>query len=79
MEQRRSTAGYVITIGEALVSWHSGKQGCIALATMEAELMTVGECARELAWVKHLAEEIGTNGMSILRCDNKAAIQAHLN
>ncbi|XP_019261100.1 PREDICTED: uncharacterized protein LOC109239050 [Nicotiana attenuata] len=41
---RQSTSGMCQLSGNALVSWHSKKQNCVALSTTEAEYLAVGSC-----------------------------------
>ena len=44
---RRSTYGYVFTLGQAVVSW-SIKQSCIADSTMETEYVAASKAAKEV-------------------------------
>ena len=43
---RRSTSGYVFTLGRVVVSW-SIKQSCIADSTMEVEYVAASEAIKE--------------------------------
>ena len=47
MNFRKSTSGYVITIGGVTVNWRSIKQQCIADSTTEAEYVAATEVAKE--------------------------------
>ena len=47
IESRRSTSGYVFTLGGGVVSWRSVKQSSIADFTMEAEYIAASEAAKE--------------------------------
>ena len=44
---RKSTSGYVFTLGGAVVSWRSIKQSCIVDSTMEAEYVLTSEATKE--------------------------------
>ncbi|XP_074578540.1 secreted RxLR effector protein 161-like [Curcuma longa] len=41
---RKSTSGGCQFLGSSLVSWMSRKQHCVALSTIEAEYIAMGEC-----------------------------------
>ena len=46
-DKRKSTSGYVFTLGGGAVIWRSVKQKCIADSTMEAEYVAACEAAKE--------------------------------
>ena len=46
-DDRRSTSGYIYTIGGGPVSWSSRKQGSVALSTSEAEYVALSSSAQE--------------------------------
>nr|KYP54487.1 Retrovirus-related Pol polyprotein from transposon TNT 1-94 [Cajanus cajan] len=59
----------------ALVSWHSKKQACIALNTIEVEYIVAGICCAQILWMKQQLKDYGTKLNRIpLRCDNTSAI-----
>jgi len=49
---RKSTGGTRQFHGSSLVSWFSKKQNSVALATTEAEYITVASCCAQILWVK---------------------------
>lgn len=55
---RKSTSGYVTTIGNTAVTWKSKKQTITAQSTTEAEYIALNECVREAMWIKLLTEEL---------------------
>lgn len=55
---RKSTSGYVFLVGDAVVSWASRKQGCVATSTMEAEYVALLEAASEAVWLRGLLSEL---------------------
>ena len=54
---RKSTSGYVFTLGGAAVSWRSIKQSCIVDSTMEAEYVAASEVAKEAVWLRKFLME----------------------
>ena len=69
-DDRRSTTGYVFTLGRGPVCWKSIVQSLVALSTTKSEYMAVAEVAKEALWLAGLV--IGVNCISIysmfLRC-----------
>ena len=53
-ESRKSTYGYVFTLGGGAISWRSVKQFSIAESTMEAEYIATSEAAKEAIWLKNM-------------------------
>ena len=49
---RKSTSGTCHLLGSSLVSWHSKKQACVALPTIEAEYIAAGNCCAQILWMK---------------------------
>ncbi|GKE57222.1 hypothetical protein Tco_1496407 [Tanacetum coccineum] len=47
LDARRSLTGYVLTIGNSVVSWKATLQISIALSTTEAEYMALTEAAKK--------------------------------
>ena len=59
-DSRRSTSGYVLTLGGGAISWRSIKQKCIADSTTEAEYVEPVKQLRKLAvWLKKFLMELG--------------------
>ncbi|KAL5756464.1 hypothetical protein ACOSQ2_021210 [Xanthoceras sorbifolium] len=56
---RKSTTGYVYTLGGTAVSWVSQLQKIVALSTTEAEYVAVMEASKEMVWLQSLLEELG--------------------
>ena len=51
-ESRKSTSGFVFTLGGEAVIWRSIKQSCIVDSTMEAEYVAACEAAKEVVWLR---------------------------
>ncbi|KAE8664704.1 hypothetical protein F3Y22_tig00112738pilonHSYRG00095 [Hibiscus syriacus] len=53
---RRSTTGYVYTLGGTAMSWFSQLQKIVALSTTEAEYVAVTEASKEMVWLQSFLE-----------------------
>ena len=72
---RRSTSGTCHLLGSSLISWHSKKQACVALSTVEAEYIAVGSCYAQILWIKQQLEDFGLKISKVpLLCDNTSFI-----
>lgn len=74
---RRSTTGYLLQIGSAIVSWSSERQKCVSISTAESEYIASAEAVREMVWLRTLLDELLPNGYGkpILSIDNQSAIK----
>ena len=71
-DSRRSTIGYVFTIGGTSVSWISK----VALSTTEEEYVAATEASKEMIWLQRFMEELGKKQENNrLYCDSQSAIQ----
>lgn len=77
-DSRKSTSGYVYTLGGGAISWRSIKQSCIADSTMEAEYVAASEVAKEAVWLKNFLMDLGVvlsvQSAITLYCDNSGAV-----
>ena len=74
-DSRRSTIGYVITVGGTTVSWISKLQKVVALSKTEAEYVSATEASKEMIWLQRFMEELGKKQENRrLYCDSKSAI-----
>jgi len=74
-ETRKSTTGFVVTMGNGPTSWYSKLQQCVAVSTAESEYYALNECARQCMWYKNLFDELSKEKRCIsINTDNKAAI-----
>ena len=75
---RKSTFGYVFTLGGTVINWRSIKQSCNANSTMEAEYVAVSKAVKEAVWLRKFLMELGVItkvvDLMILYCDNSGAV-----
>ena len=75
LDKRKSTTGYIFTLGGGPVSWTSILQSTIALSTIEVEYMAATEAVKEVIWLKGLLCDLGVIQETIaIFCDNQSAI-----
>ncbi|CAO2827530.1 unnamed protein product [Amaranthus hypochondriacus] len=75
VDNRKSTTGYVFTVGNTAVSWMSQLQKIVALSTTEAEYVAVTEASKEMIWLQGLLDELGfKQENNILYSDSQSAI-----
>ncbi|XP_070014794.1 secreted RxLR effector protein 161-like [Nicotiana sylvestris] len=78
---RRSITGYVVKLGNSLLSWKSKKQQTVSRSSAEAEYRSMAAVVAEIIWVTGLLEELGVKVQKPvhLHCDSKAAIRIAAN
>jgi hypothetical protein len=73
---RRSTTGYIFTLGSAPISWKTRKQQTVALSSCEAEYMSMSDAAKEAIYLRGMLQSVGIaqpNSTNIY-CDNRGAL-----
>jgi len=58
-DTKKSTTGYIFTLGGTTVSWKSKLQHRVSLSTMEVEYIVISEAAKEMIWLKNFLNELG--------------------
>eukprot|EP00253_Pinus_taeda_P031085 PITA_31085 len=58
-DDRKSTAGYVFTLGSGPITWACKKQGAISLSSAEAEYCGAVEASKEALWLRQILSEFG--------------------
>ena len=59
-DDRRSTTGYVFTLGGEPICWKYMVQSLVALSTTKLEYMVVAEASKEaILWLARLVKELG--------------------
>jgi hypothetical protein len=78
LDDRRSTTGMIIKIGESVIAWKSKKQPTVALSSTEAEYMAATEAVKEIKWMQSILSELTFTAAdttpATLYCDNKSTI-----
>ena len=76
-ETRKSTSGYVIKLGQDLISWSSRKQQKVALSTTESEFIAAYSTVQEMIWLDRLFRELVICELEtpILYIDNQSTIK----
>uniref|UniRef100_A0A2N9I261 Reverse transcriptase Ty1/copia-type domain-containing protein n=1 Tax=Fagus sylvatica TaxID=28930 RepID=A0A2N9I261_FAGSY len=73
---RRSTTGFLVFLGNNLITWSSKKQPTVSRSSTEAEYRSLAIGAAELAWIRMLLCDFGVILPSplVIWCDNTSAI-----
>jgi hypothetical protein len=74
---RKSTSGYCFSLGSAMISWSSRRQGSIAQSTVEAEYIVASAASREAVWLKKLLSDLFNVELEpiLIHCDNQSCIK----
>ena len=69
---QKSTFGYCFSMGSAMISWSSRKQGSIAQSTVEAEYIAASDAYKEAVWLRKLLSDLfgGKLDSTTIHCDN---------
>ncbi len=72
----RSTTGFLIFLGNNLLTWASKKQPTVSRSSTEAEYRALAVGAAELTWIRMLLRDLGIfiSHAPVLWCDNTSAI-----
>ena len=75
LDRRKSTTGYVFTMGGTTVTWASKLQKVVALSTIEAEYIAMTEASKEMVWLQNFLFELGKGrNNSVLHSDSQSTI-----
>ena len=58
-DDRKSTAGYVFTLGSRPITWSCKKQSAISLSSAEAKYRGAVEASKEAMWLCQILSEFG--------------------
>eukprot|EP00253_Pinus_taeda_P030567 PITA_30567 len=76
-DDRKSTVGYVFTLGFGPITWACKKKSSISLYLVEAKYRGAVEASKEALWLRHILSEFSFHYQhpTTLWCDNQSAIQ----
>lgn len=77
MIDRKSTSGYVYSLGSGVISWSSKKQEVVALSSSEAEYVAATSAACQAVWLRRILADFLEKQVSStdILCDNEATIK----
>ena len=58
-DKKRSTTGYVFTVGGTIVSCVSKLKSVVALSTTEAKYVVATKASKEMIWLQRFLDELG--------------------
>ncbi|RVW84844.1 Retrovirus-related Pol polyprotein from transposon TNT 1-94 [Vitis vinifera] len=75
IDSRKSTIGFVFTLGGTTISWASNLQKIVTLSTIVVEYVAATEAGKKMIWLHGFLDELGKKQeMGILHSDNKLVI-----
>eukprot|EP00253_Pinus_taeda_P023353 PITA_23353 len=77
VDDRKSTAGYVFSLGSGAVTWTSKKQQAVAPSSTEAEYRGAVKASCEAVWLRHMLADMHASqtGPTSLFCDNQGVLK----
>eukprot|EP00253_Pinus_taeda_P021348 PITA_21348 len=77
VDDRKSTAGYVFSLGFGAVTWTSKKQQAVALSSTEAEYRGAVKASCEAVWLRRMLANmhVSQTGPTSLFCDNQGVLK----
>jgi hypothetical protein len=75
-DTHRSTSGYVVYLGDALISWSSKRQPTVSRSSAEAEYRAVANVVAECCWLRQLLGElhVAVSTATVVYCDNISSV-----
>ena len=81
IDDRKSTSGATLYLGNCLVAWSSKKQSSVSLSTTEAEYIAAATCCTQVIWMRQTLEDIQVKYDDPIPtfCDNTSQINISKN
>ena len=57
LDDQKSTAGYVFTLGSRPINWYCKKKSVLALSSVEAEYRATIQASKEAMWLRQILSE----------------------
>jgi len=75
VDDRRSTGGFAVFLGDNLISWTARKQPTVSRSSTEAVYKALANATAEMVWIQKLLAELRVPHPSMARlwCDNLGA------
>lgn len=74
-ETRKSTGGFVFTVGGTAFVWNSKRQSIVASSSVESEYIAQARCVKEALWIRKLLKDFEDETPTIeIRADNQGSI-----
>ncbi|KAL4378772.1 hypothetical protein GQ457_02G020410 [Hibiscus cannabinus] len=80
-DDRRSTSGSCVYLGNSLVTWSSRKQKVVSRSTMEAEYRSVADTTADVVWLNSLLVDmqISQKDIPVIWSDSSSAVAMSVN
>eukprot|EP00253_Pinus_taeda_P036726 PITA_36726 len=77
VDDRKSTTGYVFSLGSGAVTWTSKKQQAVALSSIEAKYRGAVKASCEAVWLRRMLADVHVSqtGPTSLFCDNQGVLK----
>jgi hypothetical protein len=81
VDERKSTSGGELFLGDSLVEWLSKKQSSISLSTTKVEYITAATCCTQVLWMIQTLADLEVKYVSSIpiHCDNTNSINVSKN